>query len=95
MKGNTTEDEFCKSLDATYAQNTKPVTITLTALEVFAIVRAMRVIQLSALVIPALSGLGDCAQEAAKKMHACLDQDSLLAQQLNKGWNLEGVETDG
>ena len=91
MTGNTTEDEFCKSLDATYAQNTKPVTITLTAIEVFAIVS---VVQISENAIPALSSLGDCAQEAAKKMHACLDQNSLLAQHLNKGWDLEGVSSD-
>ena len=95
MKDNTTEDEFIKSLDATYARNTKPVTITLTALEVFAIVTAIRAIQMSKLTISELSGLGDCTKEAARKMHECLDQNSLLAQPLNEGWNLEGVSDDG
>ena len=92
MKDNTTEDEFCKSLDATFARNTKPVTVTLTAIEVFAIVSA---VQFSELAIPELRSLRDCAQEAAKKMHACLDQNSLLAQHLNKGWELEGVSSYG
>ena len=92
MKDNTTEDEFCKSLDATFARNTKPVTVTLTAIEVFAIVSA---VQFSEFASPELRSLGDCAQEAAKKMHACLDQNSLLAQHLNKGWELEGVSSYG
>lgn len=77
------KDEFNKDLYATYEQNTKTVTITLTAIEVFAIVSA---VQLSEHEIPALGPLMDCAKKSAKKMHACLDPNSLLSQHLNRGW---------
>ncbi len=84
------ENEFSKDMEATYARNTKPVTIMLTAIEVFAIVS---VVQASENVNPALSSFGKCAQEAAKKMHDCLDPDSLLALHLNKAW--DGEKNDG
>ena len=64
----------------------KPVTITLTEIEVFAIVSA---VQLAESVMPKLSNFGNCAKDAAKKMHDCLDSNSVLFQHLNKGWNLE------
>jgi hypothetical protein len=79
-------DEFSKDLLATQRRNLKPVTVTLTAIEVFAIVSA---VQISENAIPELSSLGACAKEAAKKMQDCLDPDSLLFLHLNKGWDLE------
>ena len=84
------ENECSKDIDATYARNTKPVTVTLTAIEIFAVVSA---VQASENANPALSPLGGCAQEAARKMHDCLDPNSLLSLQLNKAWN--GEKNDG
>jgi|SRR4028119_2284469 len=86
MSDDTLENEYSKDVDATYERNTKPVTIKLTAIEVFAIVSA---VQISENAIPELSPLGACAKEAAKKMHDCLDPNSLLSLHLNKGWDLE------
>jgi len=86
MSDDTLKDEYSKDMKATYERNTKPVTITLTAIEVFAIVSA---VQFSESVIPELSSLGACAKEVAKKMHHCLDPNSLLFLHLDKGWNLE------
>jgi hypothetical protein len=80
------ETEFSKDLIATQTRNLKPVTITLTAIEVFAVVSA---VQFAESVIPESSPLGKCAKDAAKKMHDCLDLNSLLSQYLNKGWGGE------
>jgi hypothetical protein len=80
------DTEFSKDLIATQTRNLKPVTITLTAIEVFAVVSA---VQLAKSVIPELSSLGNCAKDAAKKMHSCMDSNSLLYQHLNQGWDLE------
>jgi len=82
----TESDEFSKDLAATQTRNLKPVTITLTAIEVFAVVSA---IQLAKSVIPNCSSLGNCATEAARKMHNCMDSNSLLYEQLNEGWDGE------
>jgi hypothetical protein len=82
----TESDEFSKDLAATQTRNLKPVTITLTAIEVFAVVSA---IQFAKSVIPDCSSLGNCATEAARKMHNCMDSNSLLYQQLNEGWDGE------
>jgi hypothetical protein len=77
------ETEFSKDLIATQTRNSKPVTITLTAIEVFAVVSA---VQFAESIIPKSSPLGNCAKDAAKKMHDCLDSNSLLSQHLNKSW---------
>jgi predicted DNA-binding transcriptional regulator YafY len=61
----------------------KLITITLTEIEIFAIVSA---VQLAESVMPELSDLGSCAKDAAKKMHECMDSNSVLYQHLNKGW---------
>jgi len=82
----TEKTEFSKALIATQTRNLKPVTITLTAIEVFAVVSA---VQLAESVIPEFSSLGNCAKDAAKKMHDCLDSNSLLSQHLNEGWGGE------
>jgi hypothetical protein len=63
----------------------KLITITLTEVEVFAIVSA---IQLAQSVIPESSDLGSCAKDAAKKMHKRM-ANSALYQHLNKGWDLD------
>ena len=86
MSDDTLRDEYSKDLKATYERNTKPVTITLTAIEVFAIVSG---VQLAQSVMPKLSPLANCAKEAAKKMHDHLDPNSLLALHLKEGWDLE------
>jgi len=78
------ETEFSKDLIATLTRNTKPVTITLTAIEVFALVSA---VQFAESIIPNSSSLGKCAKDAAKKMHDCLDSNSLLSQHLNENWD--------
>jgi hypothetical protein len=90
MSGDTANNEYNKGLQATYARNTKPVTITLTAIEVFAVVS---VIQASEKTNPALTSLGRCAEEAARKMHGCLEADSQLSLHLTEAWN--GVKKDG
>jgi hypothetical protein len=77
------ETEFSKDLTATRTRNLKPVTITLTAIEVFAVVSA---VQLAESTISKSSPLGKCAKDAAKKMHNCLDLNSLLSQHLSQGW---------
>ena len=64
----------------------KSVTITLTEIEPFAIISA---VQLAESVMPELSDLGNYAKDTAKKMHDCMDTNSLLYQHLNKGWNSE------
>jgi hypothetical protein len=78
--------EFSKDLIATQTRNLKPVTITLTAIEVVALVSA---VQLAESAIPKLSSLGNCAKDAAKKMHDCLDATSLLYLHLNEGWDVD------
>ena len=78
--------EFSKDLTATETRNLKPVTITLTAIEVFAVVSA---VQLAKSLIPKLSPLGNCATDAARKMHNCMDLNSLLYQHLNQDWDGE------
>jgi hypothetical protein len=83
---DTSSIEYIKDLEATYERNTKPVTITLTAIEVFAIVST---IQIAKVAISELGSMGGCAQEAAKKMHDHLDPNSLLFLHLNEGWDLE------
>jgi len=88
MNGDTAKNEFSKDLIATIAteaRNTKPVTITLTAIEVFAIVST---IQIAKVAISELGSMGGCAKDAAKKMHYCLDPKSLLFLHLNEGWDL-------
>jgi hypothetical protein len=82
----TKEIEFSKDLIATVTRNSKPVAITLTAIEVFAIVSA---VQFARGEIPESGSLGELALKTAKKMHDCLDPNSLLSLQLNKGWDLE------
>jgi hypothetical protein len=82
----TEKTEFSKDLIATQTRNLKPVTITLTAIEVFAVVSA---VQFAQSVIPESSSLGNYAIATAKKMHDCLDSNSLLSQHLNKGWGGE------
>ena len=79
--------EFSKDIIATQTRNLKPVTITLTAIEVFAVVSA---VQFAESIIPESSSLGKCAITAAKKMHDCLESNSLLSQHLNQGWGGEG-----
>jgi len=86
MSGDTVKDEYSKDLEATYKRNTKPVTITLTAIEVFAIVSA---VQVADGVIPESSSLGKCAKDAAKKMQDCMDSNSLLYKHLNESWDSE------
>ena len=91
MDSNTVKDEFSKDLVATKARNSKQVTITLTAIEVFAIVSA---IQATNSACSQLGTMGECAVAVAKKMHDCLDPDSLLSLHLTEGWELEGVSSD-
>jgi hypothetical protein len=83
MLGMTEETEFSKNLIATQTRNEKPVTITLTEIEVFAVVNA---VEFATSLIPKSSSLGKCAKDTAKKMHACLDPNSLLSQHLKKNW---------
>ena len=78
------KNEFSKDLTATLTQNLKPVTVTLTAIEVFAVVSAIQLAKSSR--IPESSPLGKCAEDAARTMHNCMDSDSLLYQQLSQGW---------
>jgi len=80
-------DEFSKDLIATRTRNSKSVTLTLTAVEIFAIVST---IQISKAAISELGSMGECAKGAAKKMHDYLDPNSLLSRHLNEGWKLEG-----
>ena len=89
LKMTTEENEFSKDLIDTRARNLKPVTITLTAIEVFAVVNAIR---FSESIIPKSSPLGKCAKDAAKKMHDCLDSNSLLSRDLNEGWGGEASD---
>jgi hypothetical protein len=84
MNGNA--DEYSKDMDATRARNLKPVTVTLTAIEIFAFVSTIQIAQSA---ISELGTLGECAVEAAKKMHGCLEFGSLLSLHLNEGWQLE------
>jgi hypothetical protein len=72
-------DEYSKDLEATKARNDPPVTIELTAMEVFAVVNAVRFAET---IIPPSSPLGDVARLVAKKMHDSLDSNSLLSQHL-------------
>jgi hypothetical protein len=91
MNGNTTKNEFSKDLIATRSPNVEPVTLTLTAIEIFAIVST---IQIAKVAISEPGSIGECAKGAAKKMHDHLDPNSLLSLQLNEGWELEGVSSD-
>ena len=88
MNGDTAKNEFSKDLIATEARNTKQVTITLTEIEVFAIVSTL---QLAKVGFYESGSIGECAKDAAKKMHDCLDPNSLLFLQLNKGWDLKKI----
>jgi hypothetical protein len=90
----TKETEFSKDLIATETRNLKPVTITLTEIEVFAIVSTVQAAEAGNAIIPKKSPLGNFAKEVAKKMHDHLDPESLLSLQLNEGWELEGVSSD-
>ena len=92
MDSNTVKYEFSKDLIATKARKLKQVTITLTAIEIFAIVSTIQIAKSS---ISELGSIGECAKQAAKKMHDCLDPNSLPSLLLNKGWELEGVSSDG
>jgi hypothetical protein len=83
MLGMTEETEFSKDLIATQTRNAKTVTITLTAIEVFAVVNA---VEFAVSLNPKSSLLGKCAKDAAKKMYDCLDPNSLLSQHLKKIW---------
>ena len=86
MSDDTLSNQYSKDLEAVYEQNTKPVTITLTAIEVFAIVSAVEV---SEIAVPASSDLLACAKAAAKKMQVCLDPNSSLFLHLKNGGDLE------
>jgi hypothetical protein len=72
-------DEDSKELEATKARNDRLVTIELTAMEVFAVVNAVRFAET---IIPPSSPLGSVARLAAKKMHDSLEEDSLLSRHL-------------
>jgi hypothetical protein len=71
------ETEFRKDIEAPETRNLKPVNITLTAIEIFAIVGTING-------IPEFGSYHECAKEAAKKMHNCLDPNSLLVRHLNE-----------
>jgi hypothetical protein len=94
MNGDIEKNEFSKDLIAAQARNEQPVTITLTAIEVFAIVSIVQVAEEGNGIIPKMSPLGNFAKEVAKKKHNHLDPNSLLSLQLNKGWE-SGAESDG
>ena len=94
MSGDTVKDEFSKDLVATQARNLKPVTLTLTAIEFFAIVSTVQAAEGENAIIPKRSPLGNFAKEVAKKMHDHLDQNSLLSLHLNQGWELGESQPD-
>ena len=94
MSGDTTKDEFSKDLVATRSRNVKPVTLTLTAIEIFAIVSVVQAAEGENAIIPKKSSLGNFAQEVAKKMHDHLDPNSLLSLHLKEGWKLGESQPD-
>jgi hypothetical protein len=94
MNDDTKKIEFSKDLLLTKARNEQPVTITLTAIEVFAIVSTVQAAELGYAIIPEGSSLYNFAKEVAKKMHNHLDPTSLLSVHLSEGWE-SGAETDG
>ena len=89
------KNEYSKDLMATVERNTKPVTITFTAIEIFAIVSTIQVADAENEIIPKNSPLCSYAKEVAKKMHDHLDPNSLLSLQLNEGWKSEGASKHG
>jgi len=89
---DTLRDEYSKDMIATEARNSRPVTITLTELEIFAIVST---IQCAENAIPELGSMGEFVTATAKKMHNLLNPESLLFLQLKEGWESEGVSSDG
>lgn len=91
MSGDTVKDEYSKDLIATHARNSRSVTITLTEIEIFAIVST---IQSAEIAIPELGAMGEFVKATAKKMQNSLNPESLLFLQLKEGWELEGVSSD-
>jgi len=89
---DTLIDEYSKDMIATQARNSRPVTIILTELEIFARVST---IQSAEIAIPELGVLAEFVTSAAKKMHNSLNPESLLSLQLKEGWESEGVSSDG
>lgn len=94
MSGDTMKDEFSKDLIATQARNLQPVTLTLTAIEIFAIVSTVQAAEGENAIIPKRSPLDNFAKEVAKKMHRCLDPKSLLFLHLKEGWKLGESQPD-
>ncbi len=89
------EDEYSKDLMATFERNTKPVTITFTAIEIFAIVSTIQFANAGNEILSQNSPLCSYAKEVAKKMHDHLDPESLLSLQLSDGWKSEGARNNG
>jgi len=91
MSSDTVNDEYSKDLIATHARNSRSVTITLTEIEIFAIVST---IQSAEIAIPELGFTGGFIKATAKKMQNSLKPESLLFLQLSEGWESEGVKSD-
>jgi hypothetical protein len=82
----TGQNEYSEDLMTTVERNTKPVTITLTAIEIFTIVNTIQIADAEDGIISKDSLLCSYAREVARKMHDHLDPNSLLFLQRDKGW---------